>query len=257
MNYLGLYEKIITRANNRKIDGYTETHHIIPRCLGGTDEKDNLAELLAREHFIAHLLLMKIHPNHIGLTQAVMMMTCFSSDHQMQRINNRRYEWLRKRFSEAQRISQTGSKNSQYGSKWVSNIEERINKKVPKSQESIYPWVDGRNSWNKKLRIKVGLSDVQKAALSERMKNDNPMFSQENKQKISRALTGKEKSSEHKQKISESLKNSPKIKGIKKKYPKNRKSRSISFETVECPHCHKVGKKNAMMRWHFDNCKNG
>lgn len=27
-----------------------------------------------------------------------------------------------------------------------------------------------------------------------------------------------------------------------------------SYKIVECPHCHKTGKENAMKRWHFDRC---
>ena len=34
-----------------------DAHHVIPRCLGGTDDKSNLVELTAREHFIVHKLL--------------------------------------------------------------------------------------------------------------------------------------------------------------------------------------------------------
>lgn len=35
---------------------YLETHHILPRSLGGKDTKENLVNLTAREHFLAHLL---------------------------------------------------------------------------------------------------------------------------------------------------------------------------------------------------------
>ena len=35
---------------------YYERHHIQPRCLNGSDEEDNLIDLYAREHFIAHKL---------------------------------------------------------------------------------------------------------------------------------------------------------------------------------------------------------
>ena len=38
-----------------------EEHHIIPRCLGGSDDKSNLVKLTAKEHFICHLLLTKIY----------------------------------------------------------------------------------------------------------------------------------------------------------------------------------------------------
>ena len=59
------YEKwycgIIETARNRKINEYTETHHILPRSLGGNNEPDNLVELTAREHFMCHWLLTKMH----------------------------------------------------------------------------------------------------------------------------------------------------------------------------------------------------
>jgi hypothetical protein len=38
---------------------YTERHHIIPKCIGGTDEPSNIVRLSAREHYIAHRLLVK------------------------------------------------------------------------------------------------------------------------------------------------------------------------------------------------------
>ena len=40
---------------------YLETHHINPKCLGGLDNKQNLVNLPAREHFICHLLLTKFN----------------------------------------------------------------------------------------------------------------------------------------------------------------------------------------------------
>jgi hypothetical protein len=61
MNYPNHYERIITRAKHRTLVGYTESHHIIPKCLGGTNDIDNLVDLTAREHYVAHILLAKIH----------------------------------------------------------------------------------------------------------------------------------------------------------------------------------------------------
>lgn len=43
--------------------GYVENHHIIPKSLGGTDTKDNLVKLSARQHFIAHWMLWKTYDN--------------------------------------------------------------------------------------------------------------------------------------------------------------------------------------------------
>lgn len=49
---------------------YHERHHIVPRCMGGTNSKTNLIDLFAREHFIAHKLLAQENPNNKGLTYA-------------------------------------------------------------------------------------------------------------------------------------------------------------------------------------------
>jgi len=60
--YTNWYYSIINNAQSRILsnDVYTEKHHIIPKSLGGSDLKDNLVRLTAREHFICHLLLTKI-----------------------------------------------------------------------------------------------------------------------------------------------------------------------------------------------------
>ena len=62
MNYKKIYNALIERAQNRIIDGYAEKHHIIPRCMNGTDDKENIVELTPEEHFVAHQLLVKILP---------------------------------------------------------------------------------------------------------------------------------------------------------------------------------------------------
>ena len=58
--YTNWYNSLINKVKNRNITGYTENHHIIPSSLGGTNDKDNLVRLTAREHFICHLLLTKM-----------------------------------------------------------------------------------------------------------------------------------------------------------------------------------------------------
>ena len=46
-----------TRGRFNCGDEYHEKHHIIPKCMDGTDDEDNLIDLYAKEHFIAHKLL--------------------------------------------------------------------------------------------------------------------------------------------------------------------------------------------------------
>ena len=75
MNYNKIYDSIIDRAKNRSLDTYTETHHIIPRCMGGSDDETNLVKLTYREHFIAHWLLHRIYPNNRKIAFAFTAMT--------------------------------------------------------------------------------------------------------------------------------------------------------------------------------------
>ena len=58
--YTKWYFKLIATAQNRDISGYVERHHIIPRSLSGSDDISNIVKLTAREHFICHLLLVKM-----------------------------------------------------------------------------------------------------------------------------------------------------------------------------------------------------
>jgi hypothetical protein len=59
--YTKVYYRIIKRSIQRnhlkeRHDGF-QTHHIIPRCFGGTDSADNLAVLTYKEHRVCHRLL--------------------------------------------------------------------------------------------------------------------------------------------------------------------------------------------------------
>ena len=141
MTYKLHYEKLINRAKDRKINGYTESHHIIPRCMNGTDDKDNLVDLTAREHFIAHLLLLKIYPKQYSLIKALNMMCVGHREH---RSMNRMYGWLREKFSKEMSISQSGDKNSQHGTIWIHNLDLKESKKIPKGDNIPDGWLKGR-----------------------------------------------------------------------------------------------------------------
>lgn len=64
MDYNKLYNQIIESSKLRQHNQYTEKHHIVPKCLGGTNKKSNIVVLTYREHFMCHWLLCKIYPNN-------------------------------------------------------------------------------------------------------------------------------------------------------------------------------------------------
>lgn len=57
---------------------YYEKHHIIPKCKGGTNKKENLIYLTAQEHFIAHKLLAEENPEDEKIVYAYACMAFMS-----------------------------------------------------------------------------------------------------------------------------------------------------------------------------------
>lgn len=75
MNYLKIYDALVCKSKIRgldknKLEGYYEKHHVIPKCMGGSDSDDNFVLFTPREHVIAHKLLWKAYPDNIKLMWA-------------------------------------------------------------------------------------------------------------------------------------------------------------------------------------------
>jgi len=107
MNYHAHYERLVNRARSRSLVGYSERHHVIPRCMGGTDVSENVVRLTAEEHFVAHKLLVLMHPGNHRLLWAASAMTNGTRT-QSARRGNKLYGWLRREFSEVMRARSTG-----------------------------------------------------------------------------------------------------------------------------------------------------
>jgi len=89
MNHQKVYESIIQKVKSENrikksyyerkkenfISTYYEDHHIIPRCLGGTDDKENKVLLTAKEHYICHKLLTYIYKGDKKIANAFCRMT--------------------------------------------------------------------------------------------------------------------------------------------------------------------------------------
>lgn len=75
-----IYNDLINYCKYEEIEGYTETHHILPKSIGGTDEKENLVKLSFPEHLFAHYLLAIIYFPNYGLIRAFIFMSCSNQD---------------------------------------------------------------------------------------------------------------------------------------------------------------------------------
>lgn len=147
MQYTKIYNDIIERSKLRKLDGYKEKHHIVPKSLGGTDDKGNIAILTAKEHFICHLLLTKIYKSDVvkyrKCIKAFMMMLCDNEKHQRYK-TSKVYASLREDFSRIQSELQRGKGNSQYGTMWIHSIELKQSKRISKTDDIPEGWKRGR-----------------------------------------------------------------------------------------------------------------
>jgi hypothetical protein len=116
MNYLLQYKKLIKSARIRQLFNtppcYTEEHHIVPDCLGGSDNSYNFVTLTAREHFVAHRLLAKAtqqiygetHNNTIKMVYSARQFLYRKADICAEyRITSRTYEVLKLEYSQTQK----------------------------------------------------------------------------------------------------------------------------------------------------------
>lgn len=99
MDYQKCYNNLIytrKKLNRTKTEGiYYESHHILPKSMGGDNTKENLILLTPREHFVSHWLLYKIHKNR-AMASAFFRM-CQKGNGNMQRYtpSSRIYEEAR------------------------------------------------------------------------------------------------------------------------------------------------------------------
>lgn len=115
--YTKWYFNIVENAKDRNNADYIEKHHVIPRCIGGADDDANIIALTAREHFICHLLLTKMHKSN-KLKYALIMMTV-KNPHQTDRYipNSKIYESIKRNNAELAKEKFKGKQKHNVGKK--------------------------------------------------------------------------------------------------------------------------------------------
>jgi len=148
MDYKRIYDDLIAyRQRNIIHSCYIEKHHIIPRSLGGTDDASNIVALSGREHYVAHLLLARFTKCREMIYALWMMQLKSSKNCDRPCIKSgRMYEWTREQFvkylSEHSKITSKGQRNSQYGSRWITDGTSNI--KISKKDNIPEGWLSGR-----------------------------------------------------------------------------------------------------------------
>lgn len=268
--YTNWYYRIIENAKLRacrredanRILGYSERHHIIPKCMGGKSNSENLVYLSAREHFVCHLLLIKcVHRDFVRKMKFALGKFIQESNLQDRKFTSRQYDIIRKSISEARR----GFKHT----------EETI-KKISEGHKGQIPWNKGLSLPPISEEHKEKLSSLYAGKTFEERYGDIAI---EIKEKISNSKLGKpsgmlgkvhteetkekmrkSKPDDFGKKISEarigivfSLEH---LENIKKANVENGiKRRGIKRKQLICPNCGKIGGNSQMKRYHFDKCK--
>ena len=149
--YYRWYIAIVT--SNKIRTGVVESHHIIPKSIGGNNAKTNLVNLSPREHYICHLLLTKCVDERF---RAKMVKACYLMG-KSRNITSRSFERLKLDFYESckgpknwskeglEKLSKlgstrTGNANSFYGKSHTPEAKLKISSKnIGKSPKNIRP----------------------------------------------------------------------------------------------------------------------
>ena len=245
MNYKQIYDNLINSRkllNRSKKTGTYESHHIIPKCLRGTNDKDNLVLLTPREHFIAHLLLTQMYEGKIKAKMCLALLKmCSNNPFQKRYISSRQYDLVKRLIVE----NCSGKNATFFGKKHSEETKSKMSIRMKGKNNHRY----GIQPWNFGKKLKPHTNE---AKLKMRESHLGKKFSDEAKLKMSISAKGKPKSENHKKRLSEV--------NIGKKYSDERKlqmslsRKGIKQKIIKCPHCNKVG-GTAMYRWHFNKCK--
>lgn len=201
LKYKAHYDKLVQRGQKRASSkkeakallGYCEKHHVIPKCMGGTNERENLVYLSAREHYVAHQLLVMIYPEVGGLKYAALMM-CLNSTNE--RMNNRSYSWLKTAAAIAQSKDRTGKTKDD-----CPRVAKMAKTKTGRTKETH----EGTAAQADAIRGRSKEADVKLAERSERMLGQTKETS-ESVAQMAETLTGRTKENhEGPRKISEAL----------------------------------------------------
>lgn len=181
--YLKICENAALRCSTKKeakhLLGYTEAHHILPKCfkLGGTSDKLNLVNLTLREHFIMHWLATKMFSSKYK-SKMNFAFTCLVNltQHGERNFNSIQYSAYRKAFIERQsttkskpmseetkkKISDANKgKQSRIGCTHSDATKEKLKAPRPQCRGKLTPEeYEKRNYKNRKTRpTKVKVND--------------------------------------------------------------------------------------------------
>lgn len=181
MDYKKIHDLLIDRAKERINEDieYYEVHHILPKCIGGTDVPSNLVKLTPEEHFIIHMLLVKVYPKENSLWYAAKMMC---------NRNNKHYGSVKRK----QALLASNHRKGKSYEEIYGYEKAKIEKEKKKKQLSENNPMKGRNHSEQS-------KELMKEAASKRIYTDELKF------RIGSAMRGKTHTTETKEKMKDAI----------------------------------------------------
>lgn len=238
-SYLKEYYNIIN--NNKILDPtsqYCEKHHIIPKSLNGSNKKDNIVYLSAKDHFLCHKLLVKFTT---GINNQKMWNALWRMMNKQSYSQQRDYTFTEKEYEEARinhSITQSNrmrqENNPFFGKKHSNESKKKMSEaKKGKSYEEIF-------------------GEEYASVMREQRKNETTgkKRSESTKEKIRQNKLGKSRDPELMKRIGE------KLKGRKQSQETIEKQKLARFNSQKtCDFCGKTTTLTNYKRWHGQNCK--
>lgn len=283
-------QQFSSKKEAKEVLGYCEGHHILPKCfkMGGETDKENIAYLTAREHFLVHMLLVKMIDCEIKYKLA----SALTKMNLKNEINSRTYETARILYSnfnafklestkEKIKLTMLGRHGVEHPSK--SNVIKEQYKQTclekydvecftqsdvfkEKREKTMIERYDGEFTLQSlELKEKARITMIERYGVENCQQNSHirAKVVETNLERYGEICYPKTDESKEKARIrslqnyntehitqSEHFKEKSKQTCLKKYGVDN-----ISKLLIKCPRCYKEGGANVMKRWHFDKCK--
>lgn len=222
---LDRYIKFISNISNPK-DAITEQHHILPKSMGGSNDRSNLIDLTPRQHYLAHWMLWQSYKSK-EMTAAFFSMCNQNNQYQHRDfiLSSKIYENLRIEFS-----------------RMISDSTRKL-------------WED--DHYREKHKT-TNLTNKTRNLRSEKAKElwEDPVYREKSVLARKQAWAEGRVNRDHSKCGTKGDKNPSKRPEVRAKNTgDNHYSNREGYVKPQCPHCGIMSTPTNIKRWHGDKCK--
>jgi len=149
--YFNLVQKAKERNSSKGEGVYLEEHHIIPKSIGGSYSKKNLVLFTAKEHYVAHRMLVKMTTGEAHKKMHLALFCMVSANDCYKLSKSKTYEKLRAQCGKAN----SGENHVRFGTKHT----EETRKKMREKKVGFRMSDEHYSNLSKNQKGRVGMND--------------------------------------------------------------------------------------------------